>query len=151
LNWDWKRYYNEVISSIGVISIIFLFIKLIVNTFNLEIELLKIYIFDALFIFLNYHLFPKIIKNFRDRRKLFYAVVVVDSTVLFTLINTIFTILNFQETKLRVIFGYMLPLVFTAFVIAYIVVYFTQTAYYKRVNQKLNEYKQKNDDDNMPK
>ena len=149
---DWKRYWNEMISSIGTISVIYLFIQLSSRRIfeNFEIGLLRIYIITAFFVFLNYHLFPKIIKNFRERRKLFYIVVIIDATVLFTLTDIIFTIINLQGKKISTIF-ITLPFLFLAFVITYIIVYYTQNAYYKRVNKKLNEYKQKNDDDNTDK
>ena len=149
---DWKRYWNELINSIGAASFVLLFIQLGSGfTLNFEIVLLKAYIVMALFVFLNYHLFPKIIKNFRERRKLFYAAVVIDATILWTLTEIIFSLINMQETKINNILFITLPILFVFFTTAYLIVYFAENARIKRMNKKLDEYKQKNDDDKTDK
>ena len=151
---DWKRYFNELLAGIGSTSLIFLFMQLIMQVFldiklfgNFEIVLLRIYIICAVFMFLTYHLFPKMIKNFQGRRKLFYTVVVIEFTVLFTVMDIIFTLINMQKKKISNIL-WTIPSLLVLLTITYIIVYFAQNAHYKRMNKKLNEYKQKNDDDN---
>ncbi|MCL1858008.1 MAG: hypothetical protein FWF92_02095 [Oscillospiraceae bacterium] len=154
---DWKRYWNELLNSIGAVSLILLFAQLIMPIFsdiklfgNFEIGLLMVYIISAVFIFLTYHLFPKIITNFHGRRKLFYTVVVIELTGLYTLTDIIFNLINLQERKLINIF-WTIPFLLAALTITYIIVYFAQNAHYKRMNKKLDEYKQKNDDDTIKK
>ena len=151
---DWKRYWIELISSIGAVSIIFLFMQLIMSVLSdiklfgdFEIVLLRTYIICAVFTFLTYHLFPKIITNFQGRRKLFYTVVVIEFTVLFTAMDIIFTLINMQEKKISNIL-WTIPSLLVVLTITYIIVYFAQNAYYKRMNKRLTEYKQANDDEN---
>jgi len=145
---DFKRYWNEVITSIGVISLILLFIQLSSNrkfTGNFEIVLLRIYIICVMFTFLTYHLFPKIIKNFQQRKKLFYTVVVIEFTVLFTLIDVIFNFITLHEKNLYATL-LTIPSLIVILTVTYIIIYFAEKAYYKRMNKKLDEYKQQNDD-----
>ena len=148
---DWKRYFNEVIANVGTVSIIFLLIQLIWRLFgDFEITLLGTYIVLAVFTFLTYHLFPKLIKNFRGRRKLFYTVVVIEITVLYTLNDIIFSLINLQEKRvLRILIT--IPVLFAALSVVYVIVYFVQSVHYKRINKKLDEYKRQNDDDNAEK
>ena len=151
---DWKRYWNDLTASIGTVSLILVFGQLIMPILsdiklfgNFEMGLLRVYIICAVFTFLNYHLLPMIISNFKNRRKLFYTAAVIELTVLFTLMDIIFNILNLEERKLIYILWTM-PFFFFILAGVYTIVYFAENAYYKRMNKKLNEYKQKPDDDN---
>ena len=148
---DWKRYWNEFITSVGVISLIYVFLKFNTQFIeNLELALLQVYIICAVFTFLTYHLFPKLINNFQARKKLFYTVVAAEFVILFTVTNVLLTLANLQEKSISRTL-YTIPSLIILLGLLYTIIYFVQGAYTKRMNKKLQEYKERDDtppDDN---
>jgi len=160
---DWKtklkKYVNETLTSIGVASILLIFTQMKWKILGFkcehcgeyvgfEISLLKIYIFTAVSLGLYYYLYPKLIKNFFNRKKLWYVILAIETPFIYVLIDAIFNFIHLQKITINFL---VIPLGLVFGGITITIVYFAESAYYKRVNKKLNEYKQKNDDDNTDK
>jgi len=153
---NFNRFYNTTINSIGVVSIILLFVQLNWGIIgqkcdacgthtNFEITLLQVYMFTTTSQGLYWLIYPLFIKNFLGRRKLSYTIMAVQVPVLWTLINMAFNYMHLQKINLRF---FPIALIFAVASAAYIIAYFAENAHTKRMNRKLEEYKQKNDDEN---
>ena len=129
-----KLFFIVLLSCISFVSIICVFVQLIWHTFDngdgLAVVLLKLYIFMIILTFLNTYMLPKFAKN----NTLYFIVNAIQAGILSLIIS---------QKNLFI----SIPVSCILLVLVYIIVYFIQKAYTKRVNQKLNEYKQKNDDD----
>ena len=151
-----RNFYNATIISIGFCSIIMLFIQLNFRLFDVccdecgsyttfEITLLQLYVFSTVSLGLYYLIYPLFIKNFFGKKKLSYAIMAIQTPVLWTLINTAFNYMHLQKINIRF---FPIALIFAVASAAYIIIYFAENTHTKRMNKKLDEYKQQNDDDN---
>jgi hypothetical protein len=129
---------------ISLISILLVLAELIWGGFGdkLPLTLLQIYISSTITIYFLIYIDPIFIKKLNSVAA--YIIYAVQLSVIYILVDMIFRTVsnNFKITSIFKLFGILL-IVST---ITYIAIYFAQKAYYKRINKKLNEYKQNNDD-----
>jgi len=156
-----KKYYNETFSAIGIASFSLLILQMIGKGYfdivcsdcgetlmTFEIAMLQVYIFIIITLTLYYYLYPLFIKNFLNRKKIAYTTMVIQIPIIFLLQNIIFNSFGVQKINTKYLLLIVTPVLFVSSAAMMIIVYFAEKTYYKRVNKKLNEFKQKEDEDN---
>ena len=147
----WSEFETKLCPLYGTTSIVLLAMQF----FGLDIAdsmggyektLLRSYIFLTIWYYTSYRILPKYIKNMRKNNKNFFTVQVIQIPVLWTLIDIVWRFvtnrnINFSTLARSYIFMViMLVIIYTIWLLA-------EKAYYKRINKKLQEYKQQQCDD----
>jgi len=148
----WKEFETKLCPMYGIAGVLVLVWKLCgwnsVFDFvgGFDKSLLLSYIYLTIWYYLSYRILPKYIKNMLDNNKNFGIVQVILTPVLFTLIKIIWNFITNGNINLLALSIFFIS-TFIFLVITYTIIYLSQKAYYRHVNNKLNEYKQQNDDD----
>ena len=145
----WKELYSKVFPMYALVSLIIIFVQLTSTSINLRgdrlaLSLLVAYVsvtfwYYAVNKYLNNNLLPRYIKNIRSNGKIQIIVSLIEVS-LFTLLvgiaaGFIFSYINFP-------FLLMITAITTGFLAVVLpILYFLEKLYYKRINQKLEEYK----------
>ena len=151
-----KKYLHGVFLAISIVGILCLIIQLGGNNYfdfkcdecgeywSFESTLLQLYIFVITSLSLIYYLYPVFIKNFLNRKKILYTIMVLQTPVISILLDIIFNALKIHNRSIKF---YKIPIMLAAGAAIIIVAYFIEREYYKHINKKLSEYKQKSDDE----
>lgn len=144
----YKTFFNNLAVSIALVSVLLVAIQLIWRVYDnsggLAVDLLRIYLYFLISQFLNYEILPKFI-NIRKTALRFYVTQVIEFSVIFTLIYVISEYIRGREMNIIIAIIFTGSL-FISISIVYTIVYFLEKAHYKRVNQKLDEYKQREEE-----
>jgi len=141
----WNEFYIKIFPVYGLISTFMLITNFIVKNFNLSDALLAGWLFTVISHFLNYKILAKYM-SMKGDTIIFYVVYIIESAVMVSIIKIVRDLMDHGQICFYCLFRSIgIVVVFMAAFSA--IVFFLQREYTKRMNQKLNEYKQQNDDD----
>ena len=145
----WNELYNKLFPLYGMISVLFIIMEYITGTFGgrFAYELLVSYSFITIIHFLNSRIFAISMKG----DKIIFYVVYIAETVVFVSVRRISKdlITHGQICYYSLFRAIGIVVIFMS--VFSVITFFLVKTYTKRTNQKLEEYKQKNEDDSTEK
>ena len=141
----WLEFSNKVLPLYGMISVLLVISSLIIENFDLTTALVGGYIYVTITYYLNFKILVRYI-NMKGDKIIFYIVYIVETVIYVIILKLRIDLINLEQICFYCLFR-AVGIVVVGMSVFSAIVFFLQKAYTKRTNQKLNEYKQKPDDD----
>ena len=139
-----KMYFISLSAGIAVMSVVSVLVQLFWQIFDnyggLAIVLLRMYIILTGVNFLEIYIRPRIVKRHKFNNVIINSIVLSTVLILISVEQPVGLWIQMVLDIVSMIISILIVILF------YVVKYFVQKAYTKRMNKKLDEYKQKNDD-----
>ena len=143
----WNELHSKYLPVYGLASVILVILELITGTFgeNFARSLLDSFIFVTAFIFLNTKIMPRYI-SMNHERIIPYIVYLVETIIFVSARNIIHGLIRHGSINFVSLFKSLVFIIIYMFIFCSIV-YFLTKAYTKRMNKKLQEYKEQDKPD----